>query len=181
MRIFVSDVRRELAAGADESELVREVLAYAVKKHWGCAMPAIEKDGRGKPCFEGVENMHFSLSHTKTHVLVAVSDSPVGADIETVRETKKAFERLFSPRMLSDFGYFGGWTLREAVFKLRGEGKLREMDFRLEGGEIVAPFEGIHCRGYEYEGCAIAAASWKNCFPEIIEKVEPEIFCSERA
>lgn len=176
MRIFISDVREMLAAGADKSILARKLLAYGVEKLWGCAMPAISKDEKGKPYFAGHEDMHFSLSHTKTHVLAAVSKHPVGADIETIRPVKEAYKRLFSGEMYSAFGYFGGWTLREAVFKLRGEGALRSMDIRLENGEIVTPFEGVKCALYEGEDYAFAAASYGGDFPEGAEQVAPERF-----
>lgn len=181
MRIFASDVQALLAAGENRSALVRALLAYAVAEKWGCAMPEIRKDEKGKPYFVGREDMHFSLSHTKTHVLAAVSDCPVGADIEAIRPVKKEFERLFSPEMLHDFGYFGAWTLREAVFKLRGDGALRSMDIRLYGGVIVTPFEGLSCRSYRLPGLAAAAASFRDDFPEKIELVESSKFCCGNA
>ena len=99
MHIFVSDVRELLSAGESQSELARALLRYAVAEVWGCEMPETARDSRGKPFFVGTEDMHFSLSHTKTHVLAALSDHPVGADIETLREVKAGFERLFSPGM----------------------------------------------------------------------------------
>lgn len=181
MRIFVSDVRRLLAAGENQSELARALLRYGVERVWNCPMPEMEKDGRGKPYFVGTRDMHFSLSHTKTHVLAALSDSPVGADIETLRPVKKEFERLFSPEMLEDFGYFGAWTLREAVFKLVGEGRLRSMDIRLDGGRIVTPYEGVACRAYTAPDFAAAAASRDGSFPAEIEMVESSIFWNKKA
>lgn len=177
MRIFVSDVRELLAAGGDEHALVRALLGHAVREVWHIGLPPIEKDGSGKPFFPGVENMHFSLSHSKTHVLAAVSESPVGADIETLREVKRGRERLFSPEMLADFGYFGGWTLREAVFKLRGGAPLRSMDIRRVNGEIVTPYEGVSCAVYELPGCVAAAACREGELPEAVEMVDSGIFC----
>lgn len=181
MRIFVSDVRAQLDSGEDRSALVRKLLAYAVKKVWGSEMPEIVKDEKGKPYFLGDTGMHFSLSHTKRHVLAAVSDHAVGADIEMLRPIRGGFERLFSPEMLADFGYFGGWTLREAVFKLQGEGELRCMDIRLLDGEIVSPYAGVKCRRYDMDGCAIAVAAWDGNFPDEVELVEAERFCQESA
>ena len=181
MRIFISDVRSLLAEGADKSALARALLRHGVKEVWGCEMPHIEKDRRGKPLFAGMEKMHFSLSHSKTHVLVALSDAPVGADTETLRPVKEENERLFSPGMLADFGYFGGWCLREAVFKLRGEGSLRSMDIRMRDGEAVTPYEGIKCALYSLPGCVAAAASRGDEFPYEIEIVESTIFWNSDA
>jgi len=176
MRIFASDVRELMAAGVSRGELARALLRYAVREYWGEEMPDIEKDSRGKPFFAGREDMHFSLSHTKTHILAAVSEYHVGADIETIRPVKEENKRLFSPEMLADFGYFGGWTLREAVFKLRGEGSLRNMDTRLLDGRIVTPFECVRCASYTVPGCAAAAAAMEGSFPEHIEIVDAEKF-----
>lgn len=181
MRIFIADVRELLSGGADESELAGALLSYAVAEVWGCDMPVISRDERGKPYFVGVENMHFSLSHTKTHVMAAVDEHPLGADIESMRGVKAGMERLFSPEMLADFGYFGGWTLREAVFKLRGEGSLRHMDIRLQDGEIVTPFEGVRCRRYDTEDCAVAVASCTGGFPAAPEMVNSSIFYARKA
>ncbi len=179
VRIFVSDVSKQLAAGEHRSELVRKLLAYAVKTVWDREMPEIVKDERGKPFFSGTGNMHFSLSHSKDHVLVALSECLVGADVETMRVLRKPSERLFPPEMLSDFGYLGGWCLREAVFKLRGEGQLRKMYIRRGPDGVVTPYEGICCRLYELDDCVLAAASWDDDFPEYPEKVSAESFMSQ--
>ncbi len=180
MRIFISDVREQLAAGENQSALARRLLAYAVEQVWGREMPEIIKDCRGKPFFSGVEDMHFSLSHTKSHVLAAVSEKAVGADTETARVSRGS-ERLFSAEMLDDFGYLGGWCLREAVYKLRGEGELRKMDIRRREGRIVTPYEGISCRLYELADCIVAAAAWDDDFPDFPEIVPSERFCERRA
>jgi len=176
MRIFASDVRTLLADGADRSALARALLSFAVKEMWECEAPEIVRSENGKPFFAGEENMHFSLSHSKNHILVAVSEYPVGADIETLRPVKKEYERLFSLEMLEQFGYFGGWTLREAVFKLRGKGSLRKMEIRREASGLITPGEGIACAIYAHDDCAVAAATWEDEFPSEIEWVEIEYF-----
>ena len=181
MRIFVCDVRKALAAGEDEHVLARRLLAYAVAEVWGRELPPIEKDEMGKPYFPGGENMHFSLSHTRTHVLAAVSEYPVGADIETLMPVKESHKRLFSDGMLADFGYFGGWTLREAVFKLRGCGSLRSMEIRRVDGEIVTPYEGVRCAVWSMDGCAVAAACQEGELPEEVEIIESAIIYSADA
>ena len=172
MRIFISDVREPLSVGADQSRLARELLRWGVREVWGCDMPDIERVENGKPYFVGAENMHFSLSHTKTHVLAALSDGPVGADAETLRPVKKEHERLFSAEMLKNFGYFGGWTLREAVFKLVGSGSLRSMEIGLEGGRITTGFDGVRCKLYMLPDCAVAVADYSGNFPENAEIIE---------
>lgn len=177
MRIFASDVRSLVGGGVTRSQLVRALLGYAVKEVWGVDCPEMAKTEKGKPYFPGRETMHFSLSHSKSHVLVAVSEHDVGADIETLREAHKGAERLFFGQMLSDFGYFGGWVLRESVYKLTNEGSLRSMDIKLTENGIETPFEGVRCRLYDdVPGCAVAAACYEGEFPEKIEIVEADSF-----
>lgn len=176
MRIFVSDVSRLYIRGISGSEAVRALLRYAVKLVWDMDCPQIAKHTNGKPFFVNCPDKHFSISHSKSHVLVALSEYNVGADIETLRVIKACPEKLFSPEMLSDFGYFGGWTLRESVYKLCGMGSLRSMDFCREGGVITAPFPGICCRLYEGEGFAASAACFEGHLPEKIEIVDTSFF-----
>ena len=177
MRIFASDVSELFARGVGGSEAVRALLSYAVRQMWALDCPEIKKLPGGKPYFAGWSDKFLSLSHSKKHVLVALSEYDVGADIETLRELNSRPERLFSTEMLSDFGYFGGWTLRESVFKLCGKGSLRSMEIRKIGGDIVTPFEGLRCRLYETAPGFVASASCcEGNFPDEIEIVDATVF-----
>ena len=61
------------------------LLAYAVRAVWGIDLPETAVLPGGKPYFPACPQAHFSVSHTRTAVLVAVSAAPVGADVEQVR------------------------------------------------------------------------------------------------
>lgn len=89
----------------------------------------------GKPSLAD-QSMHFSLSHSGDYVILAVSDIPVGADIEgtakgTMKIARKAFprkwvlelEKLDSDKS-SDFQkeFSRYWTLYESSVKLMGCG-----------------------------------------------------------
>ena len=178
MRLFAADIRKALEEGADASRLARALLAYAVREQWGISCPETARLANGKPFFPGERDKFFSLSHTKTHILGGVSHCDLGVDAETRRPVRPgAAERLFSPAMRRDFGYFEGWTLRESVYKLTGRGSLRRMEFSLSGGEIRAPFPEVRCRLYGgLHGCAAAAAADSDDFPEAIELVPTERF-----
>ena len=87
-------------------------------------------DEHGKPKVEGLE---FSLSHSGNLVLCAVSEEPVGCDIERLREAPKGVaERYFSDAeqaYLSHFSadehdreFFRIWTMKESYVKMTGEG-----------------------------------------------------------
>ena len=88
-------------------------------------------DARGKPYCDGV---FFSLSHAGDLALCAVSDGPVGCDIERVNNAPlEIAPRVFRPderaylRAAQDGGeaqrrFFTLWTLKESYMKMTGEG-----------------------------------------------------------
>jgi phosphopantetheinyl transferase len=66
---------------------------------------------------------HISVSHSSTHALLAISDRPVGADIDHERPTLlRVASRFLSPEEFAAFGddialLLKAWTAKEAVFK----------------------------------------------------------------
>ena len=86
----------------------------------------------GKPYFAS-RDLFFSISHAKDTVAVALSDTPVGIDIEFIdgrRDILSLSRRFFAPdehnaisesnSPLDDF--FALWTKKEALAKITGEG-----------------------------------------------------------
>ena len=67
------------------SEAVYSLLGHMFKTIYGGDLPAIEKTPNGKPFFPARQDVHFSLSHSRTHVMCALSNKPVGVDIESPR------------------------------------------------------------------------------------------------
>lgn len=87
----------------------------------------------GKPYLVGIPNLHFSLSHSGSYVVVAFSEREVGIDIQHHRPMKeKIAERFFSEednallRQLEAAGdgegFYRIWAIKEAYMKLTGEG-----------------------------------------------------------
>ena len=72
------------------------LLAYAVRAVWGIDLPETAELPGGKPYFPACPQLHFSVSHTRTAALVAVSAAPVGADVEQVRPLHPAMARRLS-------------------------------------------------------------------------------------
>ena len=54
------------------------LLAYAVRAVWGIALPETAELPGGKPYFPACPQLHFSVSHTRTAALVAVSGGAGG-------------------------------------------------------------------------------------------------------
>lgn len=86
----------------------------------------------GKPAFEAHPEVHFNLAHTRGAAVVAVSDQPVGVDIEAIgRLDKRIVARHFTEReqQYVDFNTEGApvrfteiWTRKEAFVKWLGVG-----------------------------------------------------------
>ena len=142
------------------SEWAWSLLAYAVDELWGCDLPDYALTAGGKPFFPSRPDICFSLSHTKTAALAAVSSFPIGADVELRRETRPALERRILLLPHGDLDLFEVWTLRESWFKLTGQGDLREIPFSRTDGVITGPDPALRCRLYdEIPSCCAAVCS----------------------
>lgn len=83
----------------------------------------IKRTENGKPYTDGIE---FSLSHTSGMTVCAVSEIPVGADCELVRNinNKKRILAKFlddNEKDVSDKEFFSKWTAFESRVKYFGE------------------------------------------------------------
>jgi len=176
MELYVS----EIIPGRGGHETAYGLLSHVLEQRRGIPCPRICYAPSGKPFFVGINDLFFSISHTKTHVLVALSDHDVGADIETHRDVPPRLrDRLFTPEQLQSFDFFEAWTLREAVFKLTGEGGLMTMPLTKVGRQIVTPFPDVRCRSYDaVPGCTVSVACREGCFPDGIEFVDTALFSS---
>lgn len=95
----------------------------------------------GKPYIEG-DPLYFNISHSGDIAAIAVSDSPVGVDIEKIKgSTPKHLLSRFSQREQGEIAceadFFKHWTAREAFIKMKGETLAKTLN-RLEffGGKI---------------------------------------------
>ena len=93
------------------------------------ALPVFEYNEYGRPFIAG--GPCFSISHCREAVAVAVSDTPVGVDVESVRRFDEALvrrtmneeeqQRIFAAEEPAR-AFIRLWTQKEAVLKLRGTG-----------------------------------------------------------
>ena len=122
--------RHEL--GRKQCVLAYLLLCNGLKSEYGITeMPDFEYGEHGKPSIIGHPDIHFNLSHCKTAVACAISDTPIGIDIESIRDAKESVIRyamnddearqiLFSSNPALEFTKL--WTMKESVLKLTGEG-----------------------------------------------------------
>ena len=102
-----------------------------LRKLCGGPLPEIGRTKLGKPFFVD-SPLHFSISHTKNYVFVAVSDRPIGIDAEELdRDIKLSLaEKFLSPNEYAQFekaedqrlALLKFWVLKEAAGKCAGEG-----------------------------------------------------------
>ena len=107
------------------------LLQRALLEEYGIDEPPLfHYDENGKPRLAGHPDVHFSLSHCLAAVACAVSDKPVGIDIEAidhyseeiatrVMSEAEMHQILTSPHPAEAFTRL--WTMKESLYKLTGD------------------------------------------------------------
>ena len=142
---------------------------------------------QGKPYLPDLPDVHFSLSHSGTRVLCALSDAELGCDVEGPRRFDPALARrffhpdetawLFSlPPREQDAAFLRLWTLKESYLKAVGLGLSLPLDaFRIlpEGGDFALTLqEDAHpwaLRSFDAEDCLCAICALDP--PEKLERL----------
>ena len=134
-----------------------ELLSRAVKLVWGMdALPEIAHAQGGKPYFKDCPERHFNLSHSGQFALCALSDTPVGADIEVVRPRKEGlpgytFKDADYERYLALGGdwdaFYTLWTEVESIIKYTGEGLKAYRRAELPAGCVLTNLSGDGWKG----------------------------------
>ena len=138
-----------LAKGSHAERMLETYLGKRVRlgrRAWGA--PYIENDPH-----------YVSISHKDDYLAVAVSDSPVGVDIEKI-EAKKSHMRIarryFGEKVEDAEGFFRGWTKREALGKRLGVGLTQEVMLRtIEGDTIELDGDTVYFDEYVVDGYMI--------------------------
>ena len=130
-----------------DQDRARSVGAWCLLRE-ALAREGVDIDGRtpekgpyGKPCFEACPE--FSISHAGSYAAVAVSDNPVGVDIEEARCTMRIVRHFFSEAEVSAAEALDEeaqrlylqriWVAKEAFVKAIGTGLTTPFDsFRIE-------------------------------------------------
>lgn len=100
---------------------------------WNALMSFLEKRNiknpefvfgeQGKPYLKGNE-IYFSLSHSGEYCLLGIFDSPIGVDIQEMRDIdhRKLGERYFNKKDLDRSSFYSLWSKKEAEIKCDGKG-----------------------------------------------------------
>lgn len=129
--------------GRRQSLLAYQLLCQGLRNDFGIeGMPRFAYGEHGKPSLPDYPHIHFNISHCKGAVACAISERPVGVDIETFRPIRESIVRyamneteaqriLQATRPERAFAIL--WTQKEALVKLTGEGLNRELPTLLKG------------------------------------------------
>ena len=121
LKALLPPARLACLAGDDQGTLFAyALLAFVLDQHFSLSSQEVVYTDAGRPYLPGFP-VHFSLSHSKTHALCAVSDRPVGCDIETQRLVSAHTIRRVLADTEQEADFFAYWTLKESYFKLRGD------------------------------------------------------------
>ena len=120
--------RRKRLADEQPRQQVDALCAYGLllallrERYGWTALPPMERTGNGKPFFPGHPQVHFSISHTAGAAAVAVSDAPVGVDIQHIQTPPRRLAYLTG--LEEPEAFFRSWTQWEARAKRTGAGIL---------------------------------------------------------
>ena len=132
----------------------------------------------GKPMIEGVE---YNLSHSGDWVICAISDKPVGCDIEKIRKAPATVANHFfsdkekeyldglSPEQY-DEGFFRIWTLKESYVKMTGEG----LAVPFGSYEILMDGQAKVLRNGQIQECCMSELAWNGYRIAVCAKEEVE-------
>lgn len=142
------DQKRSLAGDV----LVKKYLSqiYGVDKE----KLVIQKGEHGKPYVLNLP-AHFSVSHSGQYTVVAISDHPIGVDLEIIGD----FSAIVAKKLFNDdeLQYISGngpsqkkstmqrnffeiWTAKEAYLKYTGQGLsggMQSFDFKTNNGKLI--------------------------------------------
>ncbi len=128
--LLASDSRKEHFLSFKREEDIKrsilgEILIKRILKESFSLEASIECDKNGKPYIDNSE-LYISISHSFDMVFAAVSQKPIGVDIEKIKDINFGVARKFADE--NELEYIGTnlnrfyeiWTAKEAYFKIAG-------------------------------------------------------------
>lgn len=139
----ISEQRREQAVkfkhelGQRLCVLAYQLLKQGLREAYGIeGNPQFEYNEHGKPAIVGHPEIFFNFSHCKEAVLCAISEQPVGVDVESVRSFNDSLvhytmneDEIREIETAEDraVAFIRLWTMKEAALKLEGTGISKDM------------------------------------------------------
>jgi 4'-phosphopantetheinyl transferase len=88
------------------------------------------KDKNGAPRFLKQKDLYCSISHSNEYVACAISDYPIGIDIQKMKEVNQVLlsKRFFSEQEKLSENFYQIWTSKESYLKMIGIGLKKELN-----------------------------------------------------
>ena len=133
-----------------------ELCRGMIKKHFGTEFDSFIYNDNGKPLVDK-EGIFFNTSHSKGRVVCAISDKPVGVDIEKLTEKSSEEIENFAKRYFveneiallekeeySALAFYKIWTKKEAYSKMLGSALSRNLKIDTTTLDIDTYVEGAY-------------------------------------
>lgn len=149
---FDQDRKLSLVAG----KLLHEAL---IDLKYGNLEEKIVEDENGKPYIPG-NPIYFSISHSGTKAMVAISDKEVGCDIQIIKNNDISLaDRFFTDSECDEISksdnptltFYKMWTIKESYMKLTGKGL------------------SLGLKNIRTDGCKLNNRKYKTYFVETLE------------
>ena len=134
-RSRLEQIDRRRSTARAQSFAASLLLEYAVMRHHPSIVHplSLSTAAGGKPYLVNEPNVHFNLSHSGDWAVCAISDYPVGVDIERCEPGRRDIAARFFHRdevryldsllpSMRDDAFYQLWTLKESFVKATGRG-----------------------------------------------------------
>ncbi len=140
-----------------------KLLEYALKTSFNLNLNELNFTKTEKGKWE-CDKAHFSISHTDNLVCVAVSDSPIGVDVEKVRKINLVIKsKILAKEELETYSLikkedkldylFCVWTGKESVYKFSSQTPFIFTKFNLSSYPVKTDKITINCEDYYLSIC----------------------------
>ena len=162
----ISEQRREQALkfrheqGQRLCVLAYQLLKQALREEYCITEnPVFKYNEHGKPTIVGHPDIFFNLSHCKEAAVCAISNQPIGVDVESLREYKEGLVRYtMNDEEIQEIEssnnpartFIRFWTMKEATLKLIGTGISNDIKTVLDG---TKKYTTVERQRYIYTVC----------------------------
>lgn len=170
----IPDFRREKA---DKFKFMKDricsvgawgLLQYALAQMGIDCDMGVSYNEQGKPYFTDRPDINFSLSHSGNIVMCAISENPVGCDVQQIGRNDKYIKRIadrFFGRCENEYlnslaenekddAFYRIWTIKESYVKALGDGLSKDFssfDVRLSKEGCMIEDDVFYCHEIDYD------------------------------
>lgn len=161
IRIYHTEIVHAAPGGRRRAELAAE--QTLMTQAFG-PDAVLAHDAHGAPRVDGRPDLYVSISHSADACVLAVSDTPVGVDVESLRpQLQRIAHKILTEAELARAHYdtpslLRLWTAKEAVFKCAAIPSLVISEITVSLPSVPAGPDAPTCVPAPLPGCAVAEA-----------------------